>query len=249
MNKDQRCNCGANSGEGHLITCPQSPANLPSKQQLENANVLWQEVDRQLKAGIGVPSITLNQVHWRAAIEEVERAREKAAKRADKIHELRATFGRILSMSVTMGEDSGHVGIEAECRKALEITPVETVGDDARDAARYRFLREPGNAIVYAKDRNAWGKNASGHVRWDTAEQLDAAVDAARGAVEPSLPLVTDRAQGTDCPYCEDDVPHRHAKKATAPLSTHQAVERAIERSKDPDAKWIPENGSAEPTK
>lgn len=32
MTKDQRCNCGANPGEGHLITCPQSPANRPSKQ-------------------------------------------------------------------------------------------------------------------------------------------------------------------------------------------------------------------------
>lgn len=53
---------------------------------------------------------------------------------------------------------------------------------DARDAARYRFLRQPGNAIVYAKDRNAWGDNISGHVRWDTAEQLDAAVDAALGS-------------------------------------------------------------------
>lgn len=53
---------------------------------------------------------------------------------------------------------------------------------DARDAARYRFLRQAGNAIVYAKDRHAWGKNASGHVRYDTPEQLDAAVDVARSA-------------------------------------------------------------------
>lgn len=54
-----------------------------------------------------------------------------------------------------------------------------------RDAERYRFLRQPGNAIVYAKDRNAWGDAAhpvAGHVRYDTAEQLDAAVDVAIGA-------------------------------------------------------------------
>lgn len=64
-------------------------------------------------------------------------------------------------------------------------TPFET-NDIARDAARYRFLRQPGNAIVYAKDRDAWGRNASGHVRYDTAEQLDAAVDAASNAVKAS---------------------------------------------------------------
>lgn len=46
-------------------------------------------------------------------------------------------------------------------------------------AERYRFLREPGNAIVYAKDPNAWGSGQSGHVRYDTAEQLDTAIDAA----------------------------------------------------------------------
>lgn len=68
----------------------------------------------------------------------------------------------------------GHL-CKAEC-------PVET-SPDARDAARYRFLRQPGNAIVYAKDRNAWGHNAAGHVRYDTAEQLDQAVDAAMGSV------------------------------------------------------------------
>jgi hypothetical protein len=62
----------------------------------------------------------------------------------------------------------------------------EALGDDARDSARYRFLRQPGNAIVYAQDRNAWGQNASGHVRYDLAEQLDAAVDA---AMAKSLPV------------------------------------------------------------
>lgn len=44
---------------------------------------------------------------------------------ADKIHELRASIGRILSMAVTVGYDAGHSGIEAECRKALEIASEE----------------------------------------------------------------------------------------------------------------------------
>jgi len=72
----------------------------------------------------------------------------------------------------------------AEAATELEqVQPPETTGVrpcSCADGARYRFLREPGNAIVYAKDRDAWGQNASGHVRYDTAEQLDAAVDAAR---------------------------------------------------------------------
>lgn len=55
--------------------------------------------------------------------------------------------------------------------------------DAADDAERYRFLRQPGNSIVYAKDRNAWGEGNSGHVRYDTPEKLDAAVDAARSAL------------------------------------------------------------------
>lgn len=71
------------------------------------------------------------------------------------------------------------------CFECAPRGPVET-NDIARDAARYRFLRQPGNAIVYAKDRDAWGRNASGHVRYDTAEQLDAAVDAASNAVKAS---------------------------------------------------------------
>lgn len=79
---------------------------------------------------------------------------------------------------------AGDPDVTAGVQSAEE--PRETSRDDARDAARYRFLRHPGNAIVYAKDRSAWGRNASGHVRYDIAEQLDAAVDAARGAEEPA---------------------------------------------------------------
>ncbi len=75
--------------------------------------------------------------------------------------------------------DWPHCGCDPKADKVLEALSEEGVLDDA---ARYRYLRQPGNAIVYAKDRNAWGQNASGHVRYDTAEQLDAAIDAARGA-------------------------------------------------------------------
>lgn len=56
------------------------------------------------------------------------------------------------------------------------------VGVDAKNAARYRFLRQPGNAIVYAMHPEAWGMCSpprSGHVRYETPEQLDAAIDEA----------------------------------------------------------------------
>jgi hypothetical protein len=54
-----------------------------------------------------------------------------------------------------------------------------------RDAERYRFLRNPWHAIVYAKDHDAWGSGQSGHVRYDTPEQLDAAIDVALQKVTP----------------------------------------------------------------
>lgn len=61
--------------------------------------------------------------------------------------------------------------------------------DDARDAARYRFLRQPNHAIVYARDPNAWGHNTPGHIRYNTPEQLDAAIDAAcSGPTKESAP-------------------------------------------------------------
>jgi hypothetical protein len=69
----------------------------------------------------------------------------------------------------------------------LLASPVET-SRDAEDAARYRFLRQPGNAIVYAQDRDAWGEGASGYVKWDTPEKLDAAVDRVRGALKAEAP-------------------------------------------------------------
>jgi hypothetical protein len=72
--------------------------------------------------------------------------------------------------------------LRLEKHGAIRRTPDET--SDALDAARYRFMRQPGNAIVYAKDRDAWGEGHSGHVRCSTPEQLDAAIDKARAAVE-----------------------------------------------------------------
>lgn len=62
----------------------------------------------------------------------------------------------------------------------------ETTGDDALCAARYRFLRQPDNAIVYAKHPDAWGVGGSGHVRYRSPEELDAAIDAVRGTVKTS---------------------------------------------------------------
>lgn len=83
------------------------------------------------------------------------------------------------------GYFDGHGAIPMGC-DCGRVT--DSVTEDAR---RYRFLREPGNAIVYAKDRNAWGKNASGHVAYSTAEQLDAAIDAAIAAAHPTDDLVS----------------------------------------------------------
>jgi hypothetical protein len=94
-------------------------------------------------------------------------------------------FTAVAGVGVVEGTYSAQPGNCPWC--AIERLQAEMVGD-ARDAARYRFLRQPGNAIVYARNRNAWGQNASGHVRYDTAEQLDAAVDAAI-CVEPERPI------------------------------------------------------------
>lgn len=51
------------------------------------------------------------------------------------------------------------------------------------DAERYRYLRIPGNAIVYAARPDAWqgcAHPAAGHVRYKTSDELDAAIDSAR---------------------------------------------------------------------
>lgn len=97
------------------------------------------------------------------------------------IEDLKA-LNRLKKVCALHGLDTGLAAL----RSTDETTPKLLEGSfhispDERDARRYRFLRQPGNAIVYAKDRHAWGQNASGHVRYDTAEQLDAAVDAAMG--------------------------------------------------------------------
>lgn len=53
------------------------------------------------------------------------------------------------------------------------------------DAERYRWLRKPYNAIVYALDPINWNKaphSNKTHYRYETPEILDAAIDAARSA-------------------------------------------------------------------
>lgn len=66
----------------------------------------------------------------------------------------------------------------------VTAAPVDGTSRDAEDAARYRFLREPGNAIVYAKHHDAWGVGGSGHVRYREPAELDTAIDSARAAVK-----------------------------------------------------------------
>lgn len=87
-------------------------------------------------------------------------------------------------------------GAQAEiARLRAAVEPSAT-----RDAERYRFLRQPGNAIVYAKDRNAWGDAAhpaAGHVRYDTPEQLDAAIDVAIGATPRPAEPPSDALEAT----------------------------------------------------
>lgn len=71
-------------------------------------------------------------------------------------------------------------------------TPPSLGGEDRalrEDAERYRFLREPGNAIVYAKDLTNWNQvpylpaNGSfGLFKYDSPEKLDAGIDDARAA-------------------------------------------------------------------
>lgn len=77
-------------------------------------------------------------------------------------------------------------------RNALATpSPTLALGEDARDAARYRFLRTPGNATVYAKDLANWNrephlpKGTYGYFRYNTPEQLDAAIDVALAQVLP----------------------------------------------------------------
>lgn len=74
-------------------------------------------------------------------------------------------------------------------RSILKATEPKAVvasqSKDAEDASRYRFLRVPNNAIVYAARKDAWGSHShpsAGHVRYDTPEQLDIAIDAAIAA-------------------------------------------------------------------
>jgi hypothetical protein len=72
---------------------------------------------------------------------------------------------------------------------AITVRPEEPSGVQlctCADGARYRFLREPNNAIVYARDPNAWGLTHSGHVSFRVPEELDAAIDKVRVAEKAS---------------------------------------------------------------
>lgn len=108
----------------------------------------------------------------------------------EQLTELRLALGLLGDVIGTGITDATIVELVSEAREKLEnvvhqlMTSGETTDADARDAARYRWMREPQNLIVYAKSRNAWGTGGSGHIRYDTAELLDAAIDAERGAVK-----------------------------------------------------------------
>lgn len=110
--------------------------------------------------------------------------------------------------------------------RAAEKAP-EPSGD-AEDAARYRFLRQPGNAIVYAKDRDAWGDDASGHVRYDTPEQLDAAIDRARAAEKaPACASDVCEAAKQDGVVCADDECDRASGVRPEPPAAHDTEQLA----------------------
>lgn len=58
---------------------------------------------------------------------------------------------------------------------------------DAADAARYRFLRDPKNSIVYAMDWVNWNEvphSGRSHFRYEEPEQLDSAIDAQLAAMQ-----------------------------------------------------------------
>lgn len=104
---------------------------------------------------------------------------------------------------------------------------LETIAALTRDAERYRFLRQPGNAIVYAKDRNAWGEGASGHVKYKTPEELDAAIDAAIGASPPREPCASHAAEHRlrhelPCPWCVIDELRRNRDNAEVLITREQ---------------------------
>jgi hypothetical protein len=126
--------------------------------------------------------------------------RAKAEKRADKIHQLRAALGRILSMAVTIGCDAGHAGIEAECRAALEVSPEETT------APRQR-LRDSDAAFDLGVLPTELPEKAS-------VRHVDAyTVDALCGCIR----LVTD---GTVPQFCDHGHPWRLSEKASKTLKS-----------------------------
>lgn len=76
-------------------------------------------------------------------------------------------------------ELAAKLGAERDLWKAEWTQISETARLLKIDADRYRYLRQPGNAIVYAKDANAWGMSNPGHVRYDSPGMLDTAIDRA----------------------------------------------------------------------
>ncbi len=86
--------------------------------------------------------------------------------------------GALKSLTISCSLPADAARIVADTLQASEaIGP----NQNAVDAARYRFLRQPGNAIVSVKNPRAFGQNA-GPVRYDTPERLDEAIDRARYA-------------------------------------------------------------------
>lgn len=131
---------------------------------------------------------------------EIERQRATIEFVSKQLHSVKPDWNviwRWLDDSIALdGNKQQQSETNAQCAKPDVHHPdCNCLERERRDAARYRFLRQPGNAIVYAKDRNCWGAGASGHVKYDTAAHLDAAVDAAMGSPSKANEQCLD-------PYC-----------------------------------------------
>jgi hypothetical protein len=91
------------------------------------------------------------------------------------------TLAKFLRSQIALADRPpvGRVELNNEEAYACVLALEALVADDAPDALRYRYLRQPNHAIVYARDPHAWGRDTPGHVRYDTPEQLDEAIDKA----------------------------------------------------------------------
>lgn len=175
------CTCGATAGVWHAEECPLSRHDLPKRAALEQL-----KEQRPSKKVTG-PPFTVDRYGTFADCVIAERDWLRMAERLNV-----ETVARLQQERDNWEEAFKNVSaVASELSQPPVVTPpaeaarkyMETIAALTRDAERYRFLRHPDNAIVYSKDRNAWGAGASGHVRYDTPEQLDAAVDTARAAV------------------------------------------------------------------